>query len=333
MSIDIGQVRYHVELITENGEIYKLDNAIQSLIWEEQEGQLAQKAIISLSSHSAENGAAIRALLKINRLIRIYADWGGGLKPVFEGTIWEWQYSRSAKQEHSVVVYDPMIRLQQSKDFYYFSAGMSTPAILGAICSDWGIALDYQWSRQIIHAKKVFNCKTVSNMLIQLLEEVRQQTGSRYVASCRNGRLVIADCGSNSEVYLFDYLATISTSDKLSMNNLVTKVKIIGKANNGGRSSVEALFDGNLDFGVLQEIIRRDAAKDIGAAQAEAEQILNDRGRPDEAIMVTAADLPFLRKGDTVEVQAGNLTGMFCVLGVSHNANRKQMTMTLRRKT
>ena len=73
MSIDIGQVRYHVELITENGEIYKLDNAIQSLIWEEQEGQLAQKAIISLSSHSAENGAAIRALLKINRLIRIYA--------------------------------------------------------------------------------------------------------------------------------------------------------------------------------------------------------------------------------------------------------------------
>lgn len=332
MSVDIGQVRYHVELITENGEVYELDNAIQSLVWEEQEGQLAQKATILLVSHSAENGAVIRALLKINRFIRIYADWGSGMKPVFEGTIWEWQYSRSARQELSIIVYDPMIRLQQSKDFYYFSSGMSTPAILGAICGDWGIALDYQWSKQIIHAKKVFNCKTVSNMIIQLLEEVRQQTGSRYAASYRDGKLLIADYGSNSEVYLFDYLTTISTSDKLNMNNLVTKVKIIGKADNEGRSSVEAVLEGNLDFGVLQEIIIRDAAKDVGAAKAEAEQILKERGCPDEAIMVTAADLPFLRKGDAVEIQAGNLTGRFYVLGVSHNASRKQMTMTLRRK-
>ena len=48
--------------------------------------------------------------------------------------------------------------------------------------------------------------------------------------------------------------------------------------------------------------------------------------------MVTSADLPFLRKGYAVEVQAGNLSGMFCVLGVSHNATTKQMTMTLMRQ-
>ena len=33
-----------------------------------------------------------------------------------------------------------------------------------------------------------------------------------------------------------------------------------------------------------------------------------------------------------MEVQAGNLSGMFCVLGVSHNATTKQMTMTLMRQ-
>ena len=48
--------------------------------------------------------------------------------------------------------------------------------------------------------------------------------------------------------------------------------------------------------------------------------------------MVTSADLPFLRKGDAVEMQAGNLSGIFCVLGVSHNATTKQMTMTLMRQ-
>lgn len=332
MDVDIAQVQYFVELITETGDIYELDNAIQTLAWEEQEGQLAQKATITLSSHSTENGALIRSLLKINRIIRIHADWGAGVKKLFEGTIWEWQYSRSAKQDHSIVIYDPMIRLQQSKDFYYFSAGMSTPAILNAICGEWGVTVDYQWSQQITHEKKVFNCETVSDMIIKLLEEVRQQTGTQYAVIYKDGKLVIEDYGTNTDVYLFDYPATISTSDKLSMNNLVTRVKILGKADDNGRSSVEAVIDGNLDFGVLQEVIRRDDDKDIGKAKTEAEQTLKERGKPEESIMVTSADLPFLRKGDAVEMQAGNLSGIFCVLGVSHNATTKQMTMTLMRQ-
>ena len=57
MDVDIAQVQYFVELITETGDIYELDNAIQTLAWEEQEGQLAQKATITISSHSTENGA------------------------------------------------------------------------------------------------------------------------------------------------------------------------------------------------------------------------------------------------------------------------------------
>lgn len=332
MGVSLAQVRYHVELVTEAGETHDLDHAIQSLSWEEQEGQLAQKATITLSSHSPENGAEIRALMKINRLIRIYADWVSGKEKVFEGTIWEWQYNRSISQEHSIVVYDPMIRLQQSKDFYYFSAGMSTPAILGTICGDWGVPLNYKWSKKITHEKKVFNCETVSNMIIKLLEEVRQQTGTRYVVLYKDGKLVISDYGINQDVYLFDYPCTISTSDKLSMNNLVTRVKILGKSEDDGRSSVEAVIDGNLDFGVLQEVIRRDEDKDIGKAKTEAQQTLKERGQPEESIVVNSVDLPFLRKGDKVEMQAGNLSGMFYVLGVSHNASAKQMSMTLRRK-
>ena len=163
MDVDIAQVQYFVELITETGDIYELDNAIQTLAWEEQEGQLAQKATITISSHSTENGALIRSLLKINRIIRIHANWGAGVQKLFEGTIWEWQYSRSAKQDHSIIVYDPMIRLQQSKDFYYFSAGMSTPAILNAICGEWGVTVDYQWSQQITHEKKEIGKSTRLN--------------------------------------------------------------------------------------------------------------------------------------------------------------------------
>ena len=179
----------------------------------------------------------------------------------------------------------------------------------------------------------MFNCETISDMIIKLLEEVRQQTGNRYVARYKNGKLEIDEYGQNKDVYEFKGKNTISTSDKLSMNNLVTRVKIIGKADDKGRSSVDAVLDGKLKFGVLQEVIRRDGDKDIGKAKAEAKRTLKERGKPEESIMVTAPDLPFMRKGDAVEMSAGNLSGTFYVLGVSHNADARQMTMTLLRKS
>ena len=168
-------------------------------------------------------------------------------------------------------------------------------------------------------------------VIIKLLEEVRQQTGERYVALYKDGALTVSAYGTNSDVYVFDTLNTISTSDKLSMSSLVTRVKIIGKEDNQDRSSVEAVVDGDMRFGILQEVIKRDNDKSIGAAKAEAQATLKERGQPEESIMLNSPDLPFLRKGDAVEVAAGNLIGKFHVLGVSHNATQRQMTMTVRR--
>lgn len=332
MDIDIAQIRYHTELVTETGDVYNLDGAVLSLAWEEQEGQLAQKATLKLANYKMESGEYLMALAKLNRYLLIYANWGEGEQKLFEGTLWEWQYASAQNKEISLVAYDPMIRLQQSKDFKYFSAGLTTPAILGSICGDWGITLDYKWSQQMTHEKKVFNCEAVSDMIVKLLEEVRQQTGVKYAALYRDGKLEVTDYGTNQDIYLFDGNNSISTSNKLTLDNLVTRVKIIGKAEDDERSSVDAVVDGNLEYGVLQEVILRDGDKDIGKAKSEAQATLDERGQPEESIMVTAPDVPFIRRGDAVEVSAGNLTGLFLVKGISHNATSKQMTMTLMRQ-
>lgn len=331
MAVDIARLTYHVDLITETGSVYDLDHALLSLSWEEQEGQLAQRATLKLANYKMGSGY-LMSLVKINCVIKISANWGGGNQPLFQGTIWEWDYASAQTKELTITAYDPLIRLQQSKDFKYFSAGMSTPAILGNICGDWGIPLSYKWSKQITHEKKVFNCDAISDMIIKLLEEVEKQTSTRYVALYKDGSLVISDYGTNSEVYQFNTTNSISTSDKLTINNLVTRVKIIGKEDSEGRVSVDAVIDGNLEYGVLQEVVRRDSNKTMGEANAEAQAILKERGNPEESITLNSADLPFLRRGDAVGVSAGNLVGTFYVIGVSHNATMKQMTMTLRRK-
>lgn len=332
MGVDIALLDYSVYLITENGTQYNLDKAVTGLTWEEQEGQLAQKATLTVAAECSADGESIRSILKLNRTIRILSDWGEGKKKLFEGIIWEWNYQHGQQKALSVTVYDPMIKLQQSKDHKYFSAGMDTKAIINSICGELGVPVDYKWAQSIKHEKKVFNANAISDMITELLDEVQKQKDSPYIALYRDGKLEINAYGTNTDMYKFGGKETISTSDKLSMSSLVTRVKVLGKADDEGRSSVDAVIDGNLDFGVLQEIVARDSDKDLGTAKAEAQTILKERGQPEESIMVTAPDLPFMRKGDAVEMAAGNLIGIFYVLGVSHNAATRQMTMTLKRQ-
>ena len=331
MSVDVALLDYSAELITGGGAAYWLDNALLSLEWEEQEGQLAQKATMTIVN--VEVGSKwIMSYAQLNCMIRIYGMWGEGRKQLFEGYIWEWQYTSASNKEFTIIAYDPLIRLQQSKDFKYFSAGLTTPALIGSICSDWGITLDYKWSQQMTHQKKVYNCMTISDMIISTLDEVRHQVAKKYVIMFKEGKLLIADYGQNSDIYKFTFENTISTNNRLSISNLVTKVKIIGKADDDGRCSVDAVEDGDQQYGVLQEILKHESKKDLGDAKAEAQALLKERGKPAETISVNAPDLPFLRRGDEVEMAAGNLLGRFYVTGVTHNATQKQMTMTLIRK-
>lgn len=331
MSVDAALLDYSAELITESGAAYRLDNALLSLAWEEQEGQLAQKATLTIVN-VAIGSKWIMSYAKLNCMIRIYGMWGAGRRLLFEGYIWEWQYASASNKEFTITAYDPLIRLQQSKDFKYFSAGLTTPALLGSICADWGITLDYRWSGQITHQKKVFNSETISDMIVKTLDEVRQQTGEKYVLLFQDGKLLVSGYGQNSDVYRFTFENTVSTNNRLSISKLVTKVKIIGKADDEGRCSVDAVEDGNQKYGVLQEILKRESKKSLADAKAEAQALLKERGRPAETISVNAPDLPFLRRGDEVEMAAGNLLGRFYVTGVTHNATSRQMTMTLMRK-
>jgi len=328
--IDIKTVEYDVTLVTENGSKYLLNNVLVSLQWEEQTNELAQRATLTLANTSIGN-TWVAALAKINCIILINAKWNGGRQLVFEGTIWEWGYVSSTQKELTITAYDRLIRLQQSKDFKYYSAGMTTQALIGDICGDWGIPLVYKWSQSMIHEKKVFSADKISDMIIGLLEEVKQKTGEKYIAYFRDRQLQIVGYGTNTPVYKFNSNNTVSTLNKLTINDLVTRVKIIGNQDDDERASVDATLDGDTSFGVLQEIVRRDANTTLETAMDEANAIIKDRGKPEEVTQITVPDIPFVRRGDTIEAEAGNLKGLFSVEGVSHYATTRQMTLTVSR--
>jgi len=358
-TVNVTSIKYSVELVTETGKSYLINEALLSLKWEEQINELSQRASITLSNTKADD-TWLMNLAKINCLIFIYAEWGendqgqtftGSIadrvntissndytepgiskkKLVFSGIVWEWQYTSATQKEITLTAYDRMIQLQQSKDFKYIKAGMDTKTIISGICSDWGIPLNYSWNT-IIHEKKTYSSNTISDMIFDLLEDVRKKTGQKYIAYFKDNQLVICQYGMNQDVYVFDFENTVSTTNKLTINNLVTRVKIIGKEDKSGRAPVEATINGDTGFGVLQEIVRHDSNKKLSDVQKEANTILKDRGKPVETITVEAPDLPFLRKGDMVQMGAGNLLGLFFVEGATHTAETRMMNMTLSRK-
>jgi hypothetical protein len=329
--IDVKTIEYDVELVTESGATYILNDALIRLQWEEQRNELAQRATISLANFRFGNTYLI-SLAKINCLILIYAKWNGNPRQLcFEGTIWEWAYVSATNKELTLTAYDHLIRLQQSRDFKYYSAGMTTEGLIGDICDEWGIPYSYEWSQSIIHEKKVFSGERISDIIISLLEEIKQKTGESYIAYFREGLLKIVDYGTNDTIYTFDGENTMSTHDKLTINDLVTRVKVIGKQDDEGRAPVDAIVDGNLEYGVLQEIIRRDGSKTLAATMDEANAVIKTRGKPEEITSVNVPDVPLMRKGDLIELNAGNLIGFFYAEGVEHIGTTRRMNLLISR--
>jgi len=327
--IDIKSIAYDVELITETGARHMLNDALVSLEWEDRESELAARASLTLAN-AMVGTQRLATVAKINCVIQISGRWNGGARQMlFDGTVWDWSYTD--KNELSLVAYDRLVRLQQSKDNRYYRAGMTTQAIIGDICSAWSIPLAYTWNQSITHEKQVFNGEAISGMITQLLEKVYDRHGERYVVLYRGGQLHIMNPGTNSTVYCLDENSTISIKDGQNINQLVTRVQILGRQPNSGRAPVEATVDGDLRFGVLQDIVRRDS-NTLQEARREADTLLRQRGRPCENIQVTTADLPMLRKGDRIEMQAGSLRGFFFAESVTHQATKKQMNLTLRRE-
>ena len=324
--VDISTTEYDVELIDEKGVRRLINDALLSLEWEEQQDELAQRANIKIAN-MVIGSTELFSVAKLCCPILIYAKWNNAPKTlVFEGILWEWQPVNGTQKELTLTAYDRLIYLQKSQDYKYYSAGLTTQNIIADTCYTWDIPLSYNWGQSITHEKKVFNGAYISGMIISLLEEVRKKTGVKYVISWRNNSLQIFDYGTNKDVYDLGNVQ-ISAMDKLSLNNLVTRVKIIGKADEDGNAPVEAIVEGDTRYGVLQTVLQTYESKSVADAMSEADTIIKEQGKPEEQIKYSFPDLPFLRKGDRIKIT----NSYFNVLGVSHKATQKQMALTLDR--
>lgn len=325
MEVDISKTKYNVKAMLSTGEILNLTDLCQGLSWEYQKGSIAGRADITIINTKTDKGY-ISDKIQLCSLIFIYAD----NSEVFRGVVWEWEYTSALKKELDITVYDKMIYATQSKANSYFSSGKSTKTIIQSICDEWKIPLNYTWESWT-HGKLPINNKSVSEHITSVLDEAETKLKSKYVAFMEKDTLIIKTKGKNEDIFVFDTSNVISTKDHLSLQNLVTKVIIVGKSEEDKRPPVISTINGKTEYGILQEIVTKDTNKSLEDAKAEAEKILKEKGKPEETVQVSTVDVPIVKKGDKVFLNAGNLKGYFIVEGVTHNAFKKTMDMEMSR--
>ena len=323
--MNVRENEYSVRAILQDGSTLDLTPALERLSWQDPTSEVSQRASLVLAQVKTDKGW-LNQLLPICTAVQITANGA----EAFYGVVWEWEYESSNSRLITLTCYDHFIYAQNSKTFAYFPAGKTTKDVVCKICSDNGITCDYRW-QSAAHDKLVFRGAYIADQIMDTLEDARKRLGQRYVATFVGGALTIQGEAYNKDVYVFKATESVmNTSERITMDGLVTQVAVYGAEDKEDRRQLEAIVTGKTEYGTLQDVVLMSASSKLADAKKDAQGILDEKGEPSHTITVDAPDVPAIRKGWKVKMEAGSLLGYYIVKGVTHNATDRTMVMELR---
>lgn len=326
--IDVANISYFLILLRPDGQRMDLRPFLRSLFWEENGGELAVRLTAELQNIQMPDGKWLHQLVPLGSQIFLYSDWGRGRQEIFRGTVFAWDYRTDPLGHFTITAYDQLIYLMKSKDDRFYKAGQTAKVIIQDIAKAWGIPLGDVQGPNIALGKQVFRGATLADMINSALKEAKAKDSIKWIVRSRRGKIDVVRPGTNSPVYVFSADTNVdSISDRQDIEDLVTRVKIIGAEDEEDKAPVVATLDGRTEFGTLQEVVYQRQFDNLAAAKAAAQDILKGRGQPKRSRKVVASDLPFLRRGDKVKVEAGTLIGYYIVSSVTHDATNRIMVM------
>lgn len=228
--------------------------------------------------------------------------------------------------------YDNLYDLQESEDCVYYSSGARTKQVIQDFFEKWGITINKYTGPNVTHGVIKEDKKKLGTLVKDILDEAKKKGGGYSVIRSVKGKAQILGIGSNSNIYHFGETENmISVSHKISTSGMVTRVKILGEADDDKRRPVEATVDGQTKYGIRQKIITRAKDDSLDEAKKTAKETLEDDGKPKEEIKVVTVDMPVIRKGDIVHIKMSTGSGYYWVKAITHDCDKMEMTISLKK--
>lgn len=327
--IDISRLTYRVYAVLGDGTQLNITGAVDSLAWNEGEGELSLRTMVALANSKFQD-KRLSTIITPATLLVITADHGQGEKEVARGAVVDWQPVKSGSSDNfQLTAYDELYDMQQSQDDRYIPAGTGTKSAITALFDDWGIPVGEYRGPDVVHAKTVYQNQYISDIAIALLNDAESHGADHYVIRAAAGAVSVLPVGSNEEVYHFTEKNGTVTSDHITTENLVTRVKVLGLEGSDEKRAVEAIVDGRTEFGIRQRVYARSQDDTLESAKAAAQSILDEHGEPERTSQVDLPDVPYVRKGDKISLSTEQLNGIFLVRAVDHDASNRSMTLTV----
>lgn len=329
--IDISKIKYRLVVMTESKKQYNIKEFVEDLGWEENDGELATRISFTAKNEKTSAGL-ISSLAKPGCLVGVFATDGSIDEEVARGYVTDWKPLLSgSKDKVDITCYDELYNLEESQDLIYYSSGIGTKSAITQIFDNWQIPTEKYDGPDVTHGKLAYKTESLADVLLDILDDAKKKGGGDAFIRATKGKVSVLQWGSNKTVYHFEADNTKQVSHKMSTAGMITRVKVIGQEDDDGRSSVEAVVNGQTKFGIRQKIYVRGKDDSVSDAQSAAQDIINDKGQVDEEITVQSPDVPFVRKGDLVHITAGTLNDYYFVKGIRHNADSMSMTMDLKK--
>lgn len=321
----LQNVEHAVIAVMNDGTQYNLALVCERIGIEETKNEIAVRLNLTVRNVQVGNSLLISSM-RMTTPIYVFAYLNGIRIEVFRGRVWKVGGDIIKDEKFTVTAYDDMMYLNKSKEFVFYPSGTGTKAIVTGKLADYGIPLGGYNGPDISHEKLVYNSKTIASVITETLEDARKKTGAKCTAFMREGKFYVSPYGSNTTIYKFTEDNCITGDYTESMLSLITKVLVIGKEDDDGRRAIETTSVGDMSYGVLLDIVVNNDETFVDA-KSEADQIIKDKGTPEETLSITTINIPTVHKGDVHYVSVGAAQGYAMVLGVSHDI--RGMTMTL----
>lgn len=330
--IDLSKIRYRVSVVDGDGKQYDIKDYIQNLGWEENENEISIRLSFTAKNDKTSKGY-LSSIIKPGCLVGIFASDGGSFdEEVARGYVEIWNsVEKNGGNDLKCTCYDELYKLQKSQDNRYYPSGTGTKSALQAILDDWEMPQGNYEGPDVSHGKMVYNNKYLSDIMLELLDDAAKKGEEKCIIRASKGYTSVIPRGSNKNIYVFRADNVQSFSRTVSTANLITRVKVVGQADDDGKRSVDATLNGETKYGIRQRIYTRGSDETLENANSAAREILNSEGRIEKTIAVQSPDVPFVRKGDIVYVMGNFASDYYYVKSVQHNADTCNMSMELER--
>lgn len=221
------------------------------------------------------------------------------LKP---GVIWSVTASDGNNVELDITVYDKTIYMAKSEDEYIFDEGTTATDRIKAIASDWNIPLGTIADTGVKLAQSVNRKKNIWSIIQDSLKETAKKGGEMYRLRMDEKGLELVKLGSNTDIWMLEYdRGETGLTKRNTLDNAVTKVKVLGNASNNDRSPILNVYTQDTDkYGTLQKIFDDKKAIDEGTAETSAKALFSV---PTDDLTVNHIDINTIRAGDIVRVE------------------------------